>query len=593
MGGLTVLRSAHRAAFLYIIVIHANIRGEANMRCFIYSLLVLVSWRAIALADVKPHGLFSDHMVLQQGANVPVWGHADPGETVTVSIGGQWARTQADGSGKWMVYLGNLPPGGPYELKLQGKNNITLKDVLVGEVWVCSGQSNMEWSLAACKEPRENKDFMASTANDHIRLFQHKKVTSGSPQSEIATDNNWKEWKVCGPTSAGGFSGVAYYFGRKLQTDLKVPVGLIHTSWGGTPAEAWTTREFLGNTPELTHYIADYTKNLEAFRNNSDQMKKDYEQRVKHWEEAAAKARAENKQVPPRPRMPSDPDKSPNSPSVLYNAMIHPLLPFAIKGAIWYQGESNAGRAYEYRTLFPAMIQSWRAAWGYDFPFYFVQLAPWRAIKDQPSESDWAELREAQLLTTQRLPRTGMAVITDTTNQATDQRDIHPQNKGPVGERLALAALQTTYGLPIVGASPVYDGRVQFEGDRAIVHFVQPGVSNQAGTSRSRGGILGLPGRIFRGSGRYDNVLFSAELAGKGDKLTGFAIAAEDKKFVWADATIVGNTVVVSSPEVHHPVAVRFGWADYPVVNLFNKEGLPASPFRTDDWPGVTVPKAK
>lgn len=562
------------------------------MRCFVYALIVLVSWWSTARADVKPHGLFTDHMVLQQGARVPVWGQADPGETVTVSIAGQWARTQADGAGKWMVVLGNLRPGGPFELTLQGKNSITLKDVLVGEVWVCSGQSNMEMGLAGCKDARENKDFMASTANDQIRLFQHKRVTAGSPQSEVVTDNNWKEWKVCGPTTAGGFSGVAYYFGRKLQGELKVPVGLIHTSWGGTPAEAWTTREYLANTPELAHYITSYDKNLGNFRTNSEQVKKDYEERVKNWEAAAAKAKEENKPAPPRPRMPSDPDKSPNSPSVLYNAMIHPLLPFAIKGAIWYQGESNAGRAYEYRTLFPAMIQSWRSAWGYDFPFYFVQLAPWKVIKDKASESDWAELREAQLLTAERLPRTGMAVITDTTNQATDQRDIHPQNKGPVGERLALAALQTTYGLPIVGLSPVYDGRVVFEGDRAIVHFVQPGMSSNRGDTR-RGGLIRNLVRGLRRNDSYETVPVAAELVGKGEKLTGFAIAGEDRKFVWADATIVGNTVLVSSPEVQHPVAVRFGWADYPVVNLFNKEGLPVSPFRTDDWPGVTAPKAK
>jgi sialate O-acetylesterase len=347
---------------------------------------------------------------------------------------------------------------------------------------------------------------------------------------------------------------VGYHFGKALQSARKVPVGLIQTAWGGTRAEAWTSKEFLEKTPEIAYCLPEFEKQLQSY----PKRKEEYPQRLKQYEEALAKSKEAKTKAPARPPAPQDPDKQPNSPCRLYNAMIAPLVPFAIKGAIWYQGESNAGKAYEYRTLFPTMIQSWRAAWGYDFPFLCVQLAPFRKISDQPQESDWAELREAQFLTSRKLAHAGQVVITDTTNAEKDQTDIHPKNKAPVGERLALAARQKVYGENIVGSGPIYES-VKFSGDKAVISFTSIG----------------------------------SGLLARGEKLVGFTIAGADKKFVNADAVVHGDTVVVSSPEVRQPVAVRFGWADYPVVNLFNKEGLPATPFRTDEWPGKTVPKVK
>ncbi len=523
------------------------------MRRWFLSLAVLVCCASVALADVKLHGLFTDHMVLQQKTTVPVWGQADPEEKVTVTFQGQKTVATADATGKWMAKLTNLEPGGPFEMTIEGKNTIKLVDVLVGEVWICSGQSNMQWTVSQSKDPKET---IAASANPNLRLFQQRQVTSGKPLEYTQTTDAWKNWRVSSPESVPGFSAVAYFFGQSLQKARNVPVGLIHTSWGGTPAEAWTSAEFLEKTPEVAHYLKTITRQVENWENNQESILKNYEDQRKKHEESAAKLRAENKKVPAAPRKPQHPNQSPNSPCRLYNAMIHPMIPFAIKGAIWYQGESNAGRAYEYRTLFPTMIQSWRAAWGYDFPFLFVQLAPFMDSSEQPQVSNWAELREAQLLTSLNLPGTAQAVITDTTDPKTDQKDIHPKNKQPVGERLALAARQKVYGEKIVGTGPLFD-KLTIEGNKAILHFTSIG----------------------------------SGLECKGSELTGFTIAGEDKKFYNAKARIAGNTVVVTCDAVKQPVAVRFGWANYPVVNLFNKEGVPASPFRTDTWPETTWPK--
>ncbi len=454
-------------------------------------------------ADVKTNALFSEGMVLQQGKEVPVWGTAEDGERVTVSVdakeGKSSAQTTAQG-GKWMVRLPSMKAGGPYVMTVTGKNTLTLKNVLVGEVWVCSGQSNMEWSVNASANAKET---IANSANPMIRLFTVPRTPSATPLTNVASS-----WEVCGPTTVGRFSAVGYAFGRDLQKNLNVPVGLIHTSWGGTAAEPWTTREALAASPEFKGLVAKL--------------------------DPSAKAGA-------------------GTPTALYNGMIAPLQPYAIQGAIWYQGESNAGRAYAYRTLFPLMIQSWRASWKQgDFPFLFVQLAPFRAISKEPQESDWAELREAQLLTALKLKNTAMAVITD----LGDEKDIHPKQKAPVGERLALAARALAYGEKVVYSGPVYDS-MKVDGNKAVLSFKHVG-----------GGLVA-----------------------KGDKLTGFTICGADHKWVNADAVIQDDKVVVSSPTVAKPVAVRYGWANYPVVNLFNKEGLPASPFRTDDFAMLTAPK--
>ncbi|QVL33019.1 hypothetical protein KIH39_03630 [Telmatocola sphagniphila] len=527
----------------------------------LYALAILTfSGLAYARAEVKPHALFTDHMVLQQGKKIPVWGTATGDAKITVSINGKdYSTTAAKGS--WKVEIDPVPVGGPYELKItsteDGKTTTqTLKDVLVGEVWVCSGQSNMEMSLGSCHEA--DKSIQDST-NDKIRLFTVTKNTSETPLKTFkggpTEDHTWVE---CNPKNTPRFSGVAYYFGSKLQKELGVPVGLIHTSWGGTPAEAWTSKESLDAVPALKHYHENLDKRIAAF--DPEKAEEDYKKAMEKYEADLAKVKAENegkekKDQKPEPRKPNKrqkPGQGPNDPSRLYNAMIHPLLPFPVAGAIWYQGESNAGRAYEYRTLMPTLISDWRKAWNSDLPFFMVQLAPFTKIVSKPGPSNWAELREAQLLTTKALPKVGIAVITD----VGDEVDIHPKKKQPVGERLAISALNIAYGKSVEPIGPEYKS-FKIEGSKIVLSFDHLG-----------GG-----------------------LECKEDKLMGFSICGDDHKFVDADAKIEGDHVVVWSDTVSKPVAVRYGWANYPVVNLWGKSGLPATPFRTDEFPETTWPK--
>ncbi|HKD37107.1 MAG TPA: sialate O-acetylesterase [Pirellulales bacterium] len=447
-----------------------------------------------AQAGVALGEIFSDNAVLQQGMKLPVWGTADAGEKVTVSIAGQSVSTFASG-GKWRVVLAPMKAGGPFTLTVEGPNNkAEAKNLLVGEVWIAGGQSNMEWTV---KKAANAEAEIAGSANPQIHLItvaHRQKATS--PQSRV----NGK-WTECGPDTVGEFSAVAYFFGRALQKKLGVPVGLVSCNVGGTTAERWMSKEAFDAEPTLA----------EMPRTQKD--KGDFD---------------------------------------LYNGMLHPLIPYAIRGAIWYQGESNAIEAWHYRTLFPAMIKCWRDQWGQgDFPFLFVQLAPYnKGLK----EGIWPELREAQLMTTVKSPNTAMAVITD----VGEEQNIHPVKKQPVGERLALAARALAYGEKVGYSGPIYES-MTVSGPQAILHFKHAG-----------------PG-----------------LVAKGHKLVGFTIAGDDKKFHDAEAKIEGDTVVVSSRDVSKPIAVRFGWANYPIVNLWNKEGLPASPFRTDDFPGLTQPKDK
>jgi sialate O-acetylesterase len=490
------------------------------------------------LADVKPMALFCDHAVLQQQMPIPVWGTADPGEDVTVTLGDQKAVTKADSHGCWMVKLSPLPAGGPYEMTIAGKNQVVLKDVMIGEVWICSGQSNMAWTV---KNAANAEEEIANSANPMIRLFTVPRQAKPEPQKDVEG-----AWAICGPETVPDFSAVGYFFGRHLQKKLGVAVGLINTSYGGTPAEAWTNWNKLTNMPELTPIVDRFRDALAKYPENL----KRYEEALAAHREKARQAKEQGK--PFNQRAPSPPmgPEHPHSPAGLYNAMIAPLVPYAIRGAIWYQGESNAGRAYQYRTLFPAMIASWREAWNQgEFPFLFVQLAPYMKIESEPTESAWAELREAQLFTMLNCPNTAMAVITD----VGEENDIHPKKKQPVGDRLAIAARALAYGEDIEYSGPIYD-RMEIQGNKAVLYF-----------THVDGGLVC-----------------------KGDKLTGFTICGEDHKFVNAEAKIEGDTVVVWSDQVEKPVAVRFGWANYPVVNLWNKVDLPASPFRTDDFPGVT-----
>lgn len=503
---------------------------------FVFLFLTAAALGPLARAEVKLPALFSDNMVLQRDKPVAVWGWAGDGEAVTVELNGKTASTKAV-DGKWLVHLPKLKAGGPHRLEVRGENTITLNNVLVGEVWICSGQSNMEWPIRATFEPEK---ALASARNNNIRVFTVPKLKAAKPEDDVEG-----KWAVCSPTILSNFSAVAYYFGRDLQKAIHVPIGLIHTSWGGSPAEVWLRQEVLEENPQFKKEILDPAAAAEERHREA----------LAKWEQEKAALESEGKKTTRR---------QPNlgwRPAELYNGMIAPLVPFSIRGAIWYQGESNAGRAHQYRALFPAMIQNWREDFGQgDFPFLLVQLAPWdknrkrdlSEIAKEPVESDWAELREAQLLSTKTLPNVAIAVITD----FGDKDDIHPARKEPVGQRLALAARAVAYKHKITYSGPVYRSMV-IEGDKAIISF----------DSLCKG------------------------LVAKGGPLTGFAIAGADRKFLWANAEIREDKVVVSHPDVPRPVAVRHGWADFPVVNLYNTAGLPASPFRTDNFPMVTGPK--
>lgn len=461
--------------------------GTILIFAFVFALMLAV---VPGSAAVKPHALFSDNAVLQQGMKVPVWGTADDGEKVTVKFQNQVVSTIAK-RGQWILWLEPLQAGGPFTLTI---NSLELKNILVGEVWVCSGQSNMWWLLAQTVDAEK---AIADSKDSSLRLLTVPMAATRPKEFAVS-------WKKCGPETAHDFSAVGYYFGRDLRKSLKVPVGLINSSVGGTLAEAWMSRRALKANPDFKVIL-------------------------------------------------DNPYPVPNRSSCLYNGMIAPLLPYAIRGAIWYQGESNAGRAFQYRILFPTMIQDWRESWRQgDFPFLFVQLAPYGKIETEPGDSAWAELREAQLLTSLNVPHTAMAVITD----FGDPVDIHPQNKEPVSARLALAARAVAYGERIVYSGPIYKS-MKIEGDRVILSFDHVG----------------------------------SGLAAKDGELKGFTIADQNGKFSNAQAEIQGNKVAVWSPQVEHPTAVRYGWANCPVVNLYNEEGLPASPFRTDDFPILTKPK--
>ena len=509
-----------------------------------------------ARADVSPHPIFSDNMVLQRGAEVTVWGKAAPGEAVAVSLGKVTAKGEADKDGKWAVKLPKQDAGTGLELAIKGKNAVTFKNVAVGEVWVCSGQSNMEWSVNAGETPEKVKE---GAKNPNLRLFTVQKRTAPHPLNDQNDLKHFSKWSESAPDTVGGFSAVAYHFGQKLQKELGVPVGLIHTSWGGTPAEAWTSAEALDAEPSLKYY-ADRTRAVAKAYDGYDAKKAtaDYEKALAKWKEDAEKLKAAGKPVPKEPAKPgaTAPAPGPGSPAALYNAMIHPLLGFKVKGAIWYQGESNSGRAYEYRTLLTTMIKDWRKRFDCELPFMVVQLAPFGNGKGNSGGVTYAELRDAQLYATKALPKVGLAVITDVGNET----DIHPKPKQPVGERLALAALGIEYGKKVVSSGPTFKD-AKFASGAATLTFDSVG-----------GGLVA-----------------------KGGDLVGFTIAGKDGKFVPAKATIKGESIVVSSEMVPEPTAVRYGWVNFatPMLNLFNKEGLPATPFRTDDAPYTTMPKPK
>lgn len=616
-------------------------------------------------ADVAPAALFSDHAVLQQGLPLPVWGTASDGEHVVVELAGQRAETTAAG-GKWRVTLAPLAAGGPHTLTITGKNRIVVSDVLIGEVWLCSGQSNMEMRLgpASGVQPVANwQPAVAAADLPQMRFFTVPRALSLTPVETTAA-----KWEVCSPDTAPNASAVAFFFGRALAQARGVPIGLVHSSWGGSAAEAWMSRASLERRPDFAGDLElqrEFLRDPAAGRARVDRQLDDWyrgkdvgtqqawekattptadwrETKVPaqwetaglpdfdgvawlrrefelptDWDGRAAElhlgaiddddttwvngqrvgatqgwdklrvypipagvlkagrnvvavrvldmgagggiwgkgvtphiARADGASVDlsgawrvrttevaaklwPVPRVLTE---SVNTPGALYNGMIVPLLPYAMRGVIWYQGETNADRSKQYQTLFPALIADWRRLWGVgDFPFLFVQIAPWTGMNP--------EIREAQLLTMKRTPNTAMAVTLD----VGDAKDIHPPQKQPVGERLALAARALAYGEQIEFSGPVFES-AEFKRDRAVLHF----------------------SHVDRG------------LVAPGGKLAGFTIAGADGVFRAATAKIVGQTVEVSADDVRQPMAVRYAWDEAPTGNLFNRAGLPASPFRTD-----------
>ena len=502
----------------------------------------------ITEAAVKLPSVFGSHMVLQRDQPVPVWGTADAGEEVTVTFRDQKVTTKADDQGKWSVKLAALSVGDTAALTVAGSNTITFEDVLVGEVWVCSGQSNMQMAI---KGSLDSDLEAAATGQPGIRLFQVPNVTALEPQDDVKA-----EWKTCTPENVPGFSAVAYLFGRQLYETLDVPVGIIQTAWGGTPAESWTERGNLEADADLKPIVETWAERIKTY--NPEEAKAQHEAAIERWRAAVVKANVEGKQPPQRPRDPGNPSTNSHNPSVLFNAMIAPLTPYAIKGVIWYQGESNAGRAYQYRKLMPAMIQSWREDWGQgDFPFYQVQLANHKSKTTEPGESEWAELREAQMLAGAAIPNVGAACIID----IGAAKDIHPKDKQNVAKRLARLALVNDYGMKgIVRSGPVYKA-MKIEAGKCVVDFDTSG----------------------RKLVSYYN-----------EPLIGFAIAGADKKWVWGNAKILDeDSVEVSHPDIQEPVAVRYNWADNPNGTLYSDAYLPTYPFRTDDWPGLTVGKLK
>jgi sialate O-acetylesterase len=651
---------------------------------FVYVLLV----GTLVPAEVKMSNMFTSHMVLQRRQKIPIWGRGTPGEKIIVEFNGQIKTAKTDASGNWQTVFSPMQAGGPYEMTIKGHNSLVLKDIMIGDVWLCSGQSNMAMSLSRAK----NRDQeIAAAKHPKMRLFTVSRHPASRPQTELKG-----HWTVCTPDTAKSFSAVAYFFGRDLLKKLDVPIGLIHSSWGGTPGEAWTPMETLKKTALCEPIVRRYEKIMKRypqakityekevalqkkfsreiklsgrykdpgnkgfkaglagkkfddskwskFRKRSaafywpgesvvwlrytttipgSWMNKDllianfgivgdltiyfngkkvgarhtaYNQRnykvpkelvksgknviavrvyatkkaarfgaapflclsgrssVKQfiwrdWRYKTIASMSKKDVVISRPEPLSGPD-SPRSPSTLYNGMINPIIPYPIKGVIWYQGEGNAYKAFQYRYLLKAMITSWRKKWNQgDFPFLIAQLANFKLPVKNPGNSQWAELREAQAMALE-LPDTGLAVLID----IGDAYDIHPKDKQTVGKRLALSAMKIAYRNNIVYSGPVFE-TVRFEGNKAIITFKNIG----------------------------------SGLLAKGGPLKSFAIADRNKKFVWANAEIENDTVIVSSPEIDQPYSVRYAWADNPdKCNLYNKEGLPAVPFRTDKWPGIT-----
>ncbi len=498
----------------------------------------------IGQAELKLPAIINDHMVLQQKQANPLWGWDTPGADVTVTLGDQVKTAKADDDGKWTVKLDAMDANAdPSTIVIEGSSKRVINDVLIGEVWMCSGQSNMGMSVNG-----DWKFEVETLASNHpnLRLISVPQVGTQELQNDFRG-----QWEAANSENCKTFSAVGFFYGRYLHEILDVPVGLIDNAWGGSSAEAWVRRETIESDPRFKSLIDGWVAREKDLQ--SDAAKEKHAVQMAAWKEKAAAAKAAGKRAPRAPRGPQSQLAGNHRPGNIFAGVVHPTLGYGIKGVIWYQGESNAARAWEYGQLFPFMIEEWRKEWGQgNFPFYWVQLADFRAEVAQPGDSQWAELRESQTKT-MSLPNTGEAVIID----IGEGNDIHPKNKYDVAARLVRWALAKDYGINIEPQSPAFKS-MNVNGSKAALKFDHIG-----------GGL------------RTVDV----------NEVKGFAICGEDKKWVWADAKITsGDTIQVWSDSVATPVAVRYAWAENPVCNVYAKNGLPMTPFRTDDFRMITQP---
>ena len=501
-----------------------------------FTFLLLALPAGLHAAELKLAAIFSDHMVLQREKPVPVWGWTEPSEPITVEFAGQKKTTVADADGKWFVKLDPLPAcAEPRTLVVQSKiskHKAEISDVLVGEVWLGSGQSNMAFLV---RNARDFNQDQAGAALPLIRMFREESKAAATPQTNASGT-----WSVCSPETVGSFSATLFFFGRELHRELKVPIGLINSSVGGTPIESWISAEAQAKVPELQAPGGAETKTAAKF--DEAQAKANYEKALARWKQQAAKAKAEGQAAPRRPRDPLEQRNRRGGAGGLFNGKIAPLIPYAIRGVIWYQGEANSqpGKGPLYQYQLPALVTDWRSRWGEEFPFAWVQLPNF----ERPGEG-WMLVREA-MLKSLRLPHTGMAITVD----VGEPKNIHPKNKQEVGRRLALWALGDVYEKQVPATSGPLPAGHAMRGAEIAISF-----------THIEGGLQAKDGA-----------------------LKGFVIAGEDRQWKPASARIVDDKVIVSSPEVKQPVAVRYAWEADPICNLYNGAGLPASPFRTDAW---------
>lgn len=525
------------------------------MKCLARIALALAATAPFAAADLRLNPLFTDHAVLQHGMPVPIWGTGDAGEAVTVTIAGQTQATVVDDSGQWMVRLDPIAPGGPHQLIASaGDDRVELTDVLIGEVWLCSGQSNMDFTIARTEERywcgvADEANVIAQADHPRIRQFKVALNFQESPVHEVAGGS----WVVCSPATAGEFSAAAYFFARKLRDELPddMPVGLLVSSYGASTAQTWTSTQALEANPRVQHLLPAYEQ-LKS-RYDSGELQREYEAALAQWQQASSKARAEGGNEPRKPAPPRDPRTHQHNPSLLYNGMIAPLAPYAFRGAIWYQGESNGVTADIYLPLMQTLIADWRTQWRQPFPFIATQLASYRdaSIEPQP-RSRIAQVREAQRQTALTVPASAVAITID----IGDEKDVHPRNKQDVGLRLALLALSDVYGrTDIVSRGPeIIDAQ------------------------RSEDGSIKL--RLAHADGLHPRAVNKADARA----VAGFAVIDAEGQWHRAEATIQGETISLRS-NAAQPVEVAYGWADFPVANLFNAAGLPAGPFRVSVSP--------